>query len=430
MDGVSCQCLRLRKKENMTTCPILLQFPDDRSASKFVRSKRLVAAQTNFKNIIIKHDQTPLQRRLTMKQNPSTHHMPHVPTNEASTDAIISNVDLDKSTASSNIGDDGHLSLQQPDERISNSSSDVSKTKTTNNAENTTTQTPADHTLNSPIPSPNCEPLQQFTVTVPETYHERDKKADCNVGSPKNKSLSDPNELSYRLSPTNRGVGKNRGKRPARISPINAQSSLSLKQPSPERRDVQLGQLRKSIRPQAYTYKTDTVVGISCREPAQYLPTMPLTTFPNPATSSWQSPYVCDTELANKKLVGHKDLQLRGCNPYLPQVKIHPPPPAVLLNWQQYKPKQNEFVDFSIPPPLYTTDVSPFLDYRTPPVPPPPILPLSRTIMNQRLIKLLEYVLHSIQYDLELSVPQLPHNTQFSDTMTMKQTLPTTFSPC
>ncbi|CAH8502813.1 unnamed protein product [Dicrocoelium dendriticum] len=70
MDGVSCQCLRLRKKENMTTCPILLQFPDDRSASKFVRSKRLVAAQTNFKNIIIKHDQTPLQRRLTMKQNP------------------------------------------------------------------------------------------------------------------------------------------------------------------------------------------------------------------------------------------------------------------------------------------------------------------------------------------------------------------------
>ncbi|CAH8518071.1 unnamed protein product [Dicrocoelium dendriticum] len=332
MDEVSCQCLRLRKKDNMTTYPILLQFPDNRSASKFVGSKRLVAAQTNFKNIIIKHDQTPLQRRLTMKQNPSTHHIPHVPTNETSTDAIISNVDLDKSPASSNIGDDGHHSLQRPHERISTSNSDVSKTKTTNQAEHTTAQTPADHTLNSPIPSPNCEPLQQFTVTVPETYRERDKKSDCDVGSLKNKSQSDPNELSYRLSPTNRCVGKNRGKHPARISPISTQSSLGLEQPPPERRDMQLGQPRKSIRPQASTCKTDTVVGISCREPDQYLPTMPLTTFPNPATSSWQSPYVCDTELANEKLVGRKDLQVRGCNPYLPQVKIHPPPPAVLPN--------------------------------------------------------------------------------------------------
>lgn len=98
MDGVPCQGLRLNKKESLTTRSIFLQSADDRSTSKFLCSRRLVVAQSKFKNYL-----SSTIKRLFK----GAHHTSHVPSIEAITDPVINNADLNKSNASSKMSDDG-----------------------------------------------------------------------------------------------------------------------------------------------------------------------------------------------------------------------------------------------------------------------------------------------------------------------------------
>lgn len=57
-------CVRLRKKTQQKSCPLLIQFQDGKVAREFIRKKDTIAINTLYKTIRITEDKTPLQREV------------------------------------------------------------------------------------------------------------------------------------------------------------------------------------------------------------------------------------------------------------------------------------------------------------------------------------------------------------------------------
>ncbi|CAH8531754.1 unnamed protein product, partial [Schistosoma rodhaini] len=67
-----CQCMRLNKKHQKYSCPILFRFDSHLLAERLKESKQLVCAHTKFKNARIVSDKTTNQRltqKRTMNEN-------------------------------------------------------------------------------------------------------------------------------------------------------------------------------------------------------------------------------------------------------------------------------------------------------------------------------------------------------------------------
>ncbi|KAK4472148.1 hypothetical protein MN116_000446 [Schistosoma mekongi] len=63
MSHIPCECNRLRKKDWQTSCPILFHFASIIDCKRFIKSVNFIRSGSDFKNILIVADKTPLQRR-------------------------------------------------------------------------------------------------------------------------------------------------------------------------------------------------------------------------------------------------------------------------------------------------------------------------------------------------------------------------------
>ncbi|CAH8501476.1 unnamed protein product, partial [Schistosoma rodhaini] len=75
-----CQCIRLNKKHQKYSCPILFRFDSHLLAERLIESEQLVCAHTKFKNARIVSDKTTNQR-LTQKRTINENNIVEVTTN-------------------------------------------------------------------------------------------------------------------------------------------------------------------------------------------------------------------------------------------------------------------------------------------------------------------------------------------------------------
>ena len=75
-----CQCIRLNKKHQKYSCPILFRFDSHLLAERLIESEQLVCAHTKFKNARIVSDKTTNQR-LTQKRTMNENNIVEVTTN-------------------------------------------------------------------------------------------------------------------------------------------------------------------------------------------------------------------------------------------------------------------------------------------------------------------------------------------------------------
>ncbi|CAH8623098.1 unnamed protein product [Schistosoma rodhaini] len=75
-----CQCIRLNKKHQKYSCPILFRFDSHLLAERLIESEQLVCAHTKFKNARIVSDKTANQR-LTQKRTINENNIVEVTTN-------------------------------------------------------------------------------------------------------------------------------------------------------------------------------------------------------------------------------------------------------------------------------------------------------------------------------------------------------------
>lgn len=62
-----CECIRLRKKHQKYQCPLLFKFKSETHSEYFIKSQNYLRQFTQFKNIRIIKDRTPLERALYIK---------------------------------------------------------------------------------------------------------------------------------------------------------------------------------------------------------------------------------------------------------------------------------------------------------------------------------------------------------------------------
>ncbi|KAK4468960.1 hypothetical protein MN116_000096 [Schistosoma mekongi] len=164
MSHIPCECNRLRKKDWQTSCPILFHFASIIDCKRFIKSVNCIRSCSDFKNILIVADKTPLQRRSLNRYG-----------------AVVSDIE------------DSRLQLTTPNK--------FSKTKSTTHSSGST---PSPKLCTPPSPTiPTTLPSIDTHTPIPLTTNENGSDlVDLDI-TPKGSTLISQNKEVNRIKPYN-----------------------------------------------------------------------------------------------------------------------------------------------------------------------------------------------------------------------------------